>query len=312
VAKSPRSTKPLLDNEAIYGSNFANELRAAFIQSNLTQAERDIYRQKGWLDASSIVGNTGTNPRFDLTSFAERAGKKNFGEYFSRQLANRFSLALSHWFDGILPDVRGKGHESKARTGKGYKKLDVNYSTPALGLGLGVSIKTANSRDPKSKRFNKNITRIDAELRAESADYHERQPYAVMVAVVCFPMAACQDQTQKTPSTFGAAVRSFRHRAGRRHPSDSHMLFERVYIGLYETDDAAFGKMVFLDVASAPPRSGPPQTPLSFLEVVKGIVAAYDERNKPPFAWAEDGMTASPEEQEEEEAEISGDEDGAE
>lgn len=197
-SRKPKTPSPLY-NADIFGSSFGDELKAAFVLSNLAQSEREDYRRQGWSDAKSIVANTKDKTAFDLASFSERAGKKNFGEYFSRQLANRFSLALSHWFDGILPDVTGRGHESKARTAKGYKKLDVNYSTAALGLGLGVSIKTANSRDPVSKRFSKNITRIDAELRAESADYHERQPYAVMIAVICFPMAACHDQTKRHP-----------------------------------------------------------------------------------------------------------------
>jgi hypothetical protein len=163
----------------------------------------------------------------------------------------------------------------------------VNYSTPTLGLGLGVSIKTMNSRDPKSKRFDKNIIRVDAELRAETADYHERQPYSVLVAIVCLPMAACHDRTPRTESsTFGKAIKYFRNRARRRQPADSHMLFERIYVGLYETESPSFGEMVFLDVESdRPPRTGPPRYPFSFEDVIKGIIAAYDERNNPPFVW---------------------------
>jgi hypothetical protein len=79
----------------------------------------------------------------------------------------------------ILPDEFGKKQESKARTSKGYKKLDINYSTTELGLGLGVFVKTLNFKDPKSQRYTKNYSRIDNELRAEASDYHERQPYAV-------------------------------------------------------------------------------------------------------------------------------------
>jgi hypothetical protein len=90
------------------------------------------------------------------------------------------------------------------------------------------------------------------------------------------------------------------------------MLFESVYIGLYETDAAAFGNMIFLNVMSTPPRSGPPLKPLPFHEVINGIVETYDKRNKPPFAWAEDAVTESPEEDEVEEMEVSEDEDGAE
>lgn len=120
----------------------------------------------------------------DRSTVKTQADKKNYAERLSRALAQRFANALRPHFEGILPDSSGKGQESKARSAKGYKKLDVNYSTPELGLGLGVSIKTINFVDPKSKRYTKNYTRVDAELRAEATDYHDRQPYSVMVAVI--------------------------------------------------------------------------------------------------------------------------------
>jgi hypothetical protein len=70
------------------------------------------------------------------------------------------------------------------------------FCFPRLRVGRACCIR---SRDARSKRFNKNITRIDAELRAECADYHERQPYAVMIAIICFPMAACQEFLRREP-----------------------------------------------------------------------------------------------------------------
>ena len=85
-----------------------------------------------------------------------RTDKKNYAELLSRALAQRFADALRSSFNGILPNPDGSGQESKARTGKGLKKLDVNYSTVELGLGLGVSIKTINFRDPKTRRYTKN------------------------------------------------------------------------------------------------------------------------------------------------------------
>ena len=54
-----------------------------------------------------------------------------------------------------------------------------------------MSIKTINFRDATTKRYTKNYTRADGELRAEASDYHERQPYAVMVAVIFLPIDAC-------------------------------------------------------------------------------------------------------------------------
>ncbi len=184
---------------------------------------------------------------------------------------------------------RGKGKSSRARTAKGFKKLDVNYSKPEIGLGLGVSIKTLNFRDAKSNRYTKNYTRIDNELRAEAHDYHERQPYAVMVAVVFLPVDSCNDASKREPSSFGQAVRIFRLRSGRDKPSDSAFLFERIFIGLYEIEGPNRGDVTFFDVSETPPKAGRPSDRklLSFDSLVVEIKRTYDERNYPPFEWAD-------------------------
>jgi hypothetical protein len=246
---------------------------------------RKVFRKVHGGSLTALIGHSGSSS-FDYSQFKEQAGKKNFGENLSRHLAVRFASALSHWFQGILPDAEGRGQESRARTSKGYKKLDVNYSTAELGLGLGVSIKTINAIDRGSKRYTKNYTRVDAELRAEAADYHERQPYATMVAVIFLPLASCMDGSEKDPSSFGAAIRMFRHRAGREKANDSHMLFERVFIGLYDTEPATLGDTLFLDVMTPPPWRGKPTEALTFDAVIKEIVSVYDSRNNPAFTWA--------------------------
>lgn len=224
----------------------------------------------------------------DRHAVVSREDKKNYAEALSRRLAQRFANALRGIFPGILPDAEGRGQESRARTGKGIKKLDVNYSTAELGLGLGVSIKTVNFRDPKGKRYTKNYTRADGELRAEASDYHVRQPYAVLVGIVFMPMDSCDDGTQG-PSSFGQAVTVFRFRAGRQEPSADPNLFERVFIGLYETDAQRFGQIGFFDVQDAPPRNGRPANLLTISEVVQQIQETYDRRNSPEFKWADAG-----------------------
>ena len=98
-----------------------------------------------------------------------REQKHGYAVALSRALALRFANGLRQQFPGILPTPTGAGQESNARTAKGVKKLDVNYSTIELGLGLGVSIKTINFRDAGTKRYTKNYTRADGELRAGSA-----------------------------------------------------------------------------------------------------------------------------------------------
>lgn len=222
---------------------------------------------------------------------AKRAAKKNYAERLSRALAKQFANALRGDFPGITPDPGGRRQEAPARTSKGFKKLDVNYSTPELGLGLGVSIKTLNYRDAKSKRYTKNYTRIDNELRAEANDYHERQPFSVLVAVVFIPVDCCDDGLRGNPSSFGQAVKVFRSRSERGTPQDQHNLFEKLFIGAYSFKGEQAGDVWFFDVTNAPPSNGLPveRNRLSFEQLITAIRDTYDARNNPPFHWADVG-----------------------
>jgi hypothetical protein len=229
----------------------------------------------------------------DRSLMLERKDKKNYAERLSHALAVRFANELRATFPTILPDADGGGRESRARSSKGFKKLDVNYSTPELGLGLGVSIKTINFPDGASRRYTKNYTRVDGELRAEASDYHDRQPYAVMVAVIFLPIDSCEPSSSDGPSSFGSAVQLFRFRSGRRLPTEAAVLFEKVYIGLYMPDGDDCGMVQFFDVEHAPPKHGVPSSTLSFAQVIEGIVGAYDQRNSPKFEWADGTAEAS-------------------
>lgn len=226
---------------------------------------------------------------------ADRSQKKNYAERLSRELAQSFADHLRSSFEGILPTPEGEGQESKARTSKGYKKLDVNYSTLELGLALGVSIKTINFPDRGSARFTKNYSRNENELRAEAIDYHKRQPWAVMVAIIFLPVESASDANPKAKaeqgaSSFGSAVRFFRNISGRTLPSGESDIFERVFIGLYDKS----GETRFFDVEKAPPKTRPPREDelLSHGEVIAAIRATYDLRNSPPFEWADDDEPA--------------------
>lgn len=216
--------------------------------------------------------------------------KKNYAQAFSNALARKVANALRPHFSGILPDERGRGGESRARTKKGFKKLDVNYSTLELGLALGVSIKSVNFPEGKANNYAKNVTRVDNELRAEAEDYHARQPFAVLAALYFAPVDAANNSTRKKPSSFGHMVRILRHRAQRNRTDDPPSLFERIYIGLYETDAPSRGRVSFFDVEWDPPWSGFPQRTLTFSEVMEQIRAEFANRNKTDFAWADVGL----------------------
>jgi hypothetical protein len=248
-----------------------------------------------------VPGPDGTGLDSVRSSPAEQFQKKNFAQRLSDELALKIANGLRPAFPGILP-VAGSastgseskaivGLESLARSLKGVKRLDVNFSTLQLGLGLGVSIKTLNFRDPKSKRYTKNVTRIDNELRAEASDYHERQPHAVLVGLVFLPA----DSVNETPiSSFGHAAQSYRFRTGRSSHTDSPALFERLYIALYEASDTAtLGSVICFDVANSPPKTGLPKTEhrLTLQLVLEQCVVAFYDRNTPRQLWADSEAT---------------------
>jgi hypothetical protein len=222
------------------------------------------------------------------------AGKGPYATRLSGALAVLVANGLRPAFPGILPDEHGRGQESRARTAKGFKKLDVNYSTVELGLALGVSIKTLNFRDPGTARYTKNYSRIDNELRAEAIDYHQRQPYAMLAGLLFMPADACDDagrgpRAEQGVSSFGAAVRFFRNRAPRRDVKNALDLFERFFVGIYERQEPERGRVVFYDVMrNRPPRDRRPHPDevLTLEQVLDEIRATYDERNNPPFEWA--------------------------
>lgn len=213
------------------------------------------------------------------------ADRKNYAERLSRGLARIFADLLRPEFPGILPAEDGSGQESPARTAHGFKRLDINYSTPELGLGLGVSIETVDFPDPRSGRYTKNFTRIDNELRAEALDYHHRQPYAVLVATVFLLADACDDARAAggdALSSFAQARRIFLRRSGRERPTDALELFEGLFLVLYDTAPGSFGRITAIEVATRIPRRGRPRREVLDLPgVVARIVDIYDRRNNP-------------------------------
>lgn len=220
--------------------------------------------------------------RYDAS--VDKVVKKNYAEKFSRNAATWIANLLRKDFEGILPHEDGSGQESRARIGKGFKKLDVNYSTTELGLALGVSIKSIHSPDPKNKRYTKNYSRNDNELRAEATDYHQRQPYSILIGILFLPIDSCSDSKEGSESSFGAAVKFFRPRANRKSHRDETDLFERFFLGIYDPKEA---NVFFFDVMERPPKFGLPkkESRLDSTQLIHEIRKAYDSRNNPPFEW---------------------------
>jgi hypothetical protein len=156
-------------------------------------------------------------------------------------------------------------------------------------MGLGFGIKLSWSHHPRRTARRQNFTRVDNELRAEAADYHQRQPYAVMIGVLFLPDDACSDGKGNAASSFGQAVKVLRYRVGRDEPDDDPTLFERIFIGLYKAEDEGFGDVSFFDVGNAPPKRGRPKNLIAFEQFLDELNRCYEERNRSTFVWADEG-----------------------
>lgn len=227
---------------------------------------------------AAAMDELGLSPR--ERGFVEigRAEKKNYAQRLSNCIAQKVADALRPKFKSILPTIDGKMQESRSMGAAGLKKLDVNYSTSEMGLGLGVSIKTINFRDESTRRYTKNIKRVDGEMRAEAQDYHQRQPYSLLAALIFMPVEAALDGSGDR-SSFRHAWEVFRNRSGRRTPTDDHALFEQLWIGLYGVGDN-LGQVAFHDVQSDVPAHGLPSGGRNFEEVLGEVTAAFHGRNR--------------------------------
>lgn len=206
--------------------------------------------------------------------------KIQYATRFADQMAEQIALHLS-------PRLKGISASTKRTAGsvRGSKQLDVNFSTPEVGLALGISLKSVHIRDVgSSERYTHNRKRNEEELRIEATGYHKRQPYAVMVGVLFLPFDSCDDGKKDNASSFGSWVRHLRPYAGREKPDEDSDKFEKIYICLYEPDGS---EMAFFDVEWNPPKNGRPKVLRSYLEFLDEAYLAYLKRNGTEFIWAE-------------------------
>lgn len=208
-----------------------------------------------------------------------RGPKKNFAQKLSTAIAQKIADALRPPLKDVLPDASGRWHEARALGAAGPKKLDVVHMTPAMGVGLAVSIKTINFKDEKTKRYTKNVKRVDGELRAEASDYHRRQPYAVFCALIFLPSDAADDGPAGK-SSLRHAWEVFHRRGGRLEHIDDQSLFEVVYLCVYDSSGDEFGRCRCYSVARELPQLGLPEQSHSLTEVVSEILDAFGRRNR--------------------------------
>jgi hypothetical protein len=172
---------------------------------------------------------------------ASRSAKKSYSERMSQVLA----VALSQGFrDRGLKEMRpaapgvlgGSGAERRLSGGLGAKKVDVSWATEESGLLFGVSIKTINFRDPKTKNFQKNLTNRRGDMLFEAVTLHQRFPYSVLVGLLCLDAGAETDGTFKRRSTFLNAHPRLKLFTGRSDPAGRNEQFERFFVALVNAE----------------------------------------------------------------------------
>lgn len=221
--------------------------------------------------------------------------KNKYASKFADSAAGLIARDLRDRLKGINASTK-----RDAGSVRGKKQLDINFSTPELGLALGISLKSVHIRESTgAKRYTHNMKRNEEELRIEASGYHKRQPYAVMVGVLFLPFDSCAYGRNDNPSSFGSWVRHLRPYAGRVKPSDEGDHLEKIYVALYEPDGT---ELRFFDIEADPPKNrrprddgalsdsdGRPQRLLSYAEFLDAIYHAYLRRNSAEFRWADAG-----------------------
>jgi hypothetical protein len=106
-----------------------------------------------------------------------------------------------------------------------------------------------------------------------------------MIGVQFLPFDSCNDaRIEGSSSSFGSWVRKLRPYSGRLEPDDEIDRFEKLFIGLYQTDGR---DLCFFDIDTDPPRQGRPRRLLSYEEFLDASYHAYLRRNHADFRWAD-------------------------
>lgn len=224
---------------------------------------------------ASVLKNAGRRPAPHVDPALKIDYAVRFAEAMAQQMADDLSPRLKQ--------ISATTKRTAGSMGGKSKQLDVNFSTPKLGLALGISLKSVHIREGKgAKRYTHNMKRNEEELRVEAIGYHKRQPYAVMLGVLFLPFDSCTDG-KSGPSSFGSWVRHLRPYTGRHEADDDIDKFEKIFIALYETDGS---NLRFFDVGLDPPKNGKPAQLLSYAEFLDDAYHQYLSRNDAEFKWA--------------------------
>ena len=122
------------------------------------------------------------------------------------ELALGIADGLRSRFPEVWPHGPGRQFVRSPRVVRAPRMLDVICTTHELGIGFCASLKYgASVRRAQPPTFR--MRKIDEELRNEASGYHQRHPFAVMIAVVFLPADAYNDASDGHASSFGAWVK---------------------------------------------------------------------------------------------------------
>lgn len=172
---------------------------------------------------------------------AERAPKQAYSQRMSNAIALAFAEELrARGLVGARPSTPGdvglSGAERRLSGGIGAKKVDVTWATDESGLVLGLSVKTINFRDGKTKNYQKNLTNRRGDMMFESVTLHRRFPYAVLGGFLFMDWGAEDDDTGQRRSTWDNAHARLRLFTRRPDPLGREEQFERLYLALVDAN----------------------------------------------------------------------------
>lgn len=223
---------------------------------------------------------------------ASASQKKAYSEKVSSVVARAIAEELrQRGLAGTRPALPGEldtsGAERRIAGGIGAKKVDVTWATEEAGLLLGISIKSINFRDRRSKNFQKNLTNRRGDMLFEAVTLHRRFPYAVLGGLFFLDKEAKDDQTPRRRSTFLNAHTRFQLFTGREDPGGRDEQYERLYIILLDASSSHAHLEAYL--------VGEPECRVPMAKVLDELISVIAIRN-PDFYECKDGsmVTVSP------------------
>lgn len=212
--------------------------------------------------------------------------KKAYSEKISNAVAQALAEDLrARGLAGVRPGAGGgPGAERRMAGGIGAKKVDVTWATEEAGLLLGISVKTINFRDGRSKNFQKNLANRRGDMLFEAVTLHRRFPYSVLGGLFFLDSGAARDGTPRRPSTFLNAHDRLRQFTGRDDPSGRDEQYERLYIVLLDASSSRASFDAY--------RVGAPDTRIETGEALDELLSLVAIRNPDFYRFETGRLTA--------------------